>query len=240
MAAADVNHVARENNSLLVKLSDAEWERVSTHLHPVELQAGQVLYQRNDPIDFVYFPRHGCVSLIIDFTDGFQSEAGLVGSEGMVGVPLLYGLKTDIAAAIVQAPSEALRMPAARFLKELEHMPVFARYLLRYGEAMRTQAMQVSACNGHHGLEARLARCMLTLQDRYRVYDLPVTHELLAGLLCAHRPSISVAAKRLQQAGLIRYATGHLIIADRAGLERAACECYQVIRDHMHTVLGHK
>ena len=133
---------------------------------------------------------------------------------------------------------EALRMTAAAFLRELEQMPHFERQLFRYGEAMRTQAMQLAACNVHHGLDARLARCILTLQDRYQTSELPVTHEMLAGLLCAHRPSISVAAKRLQQAGLIRYSAGQIMIADRAALEGATCECYRVIRDHMHVVLG--
>jgi CRP-like cAMP-binding protein len=239
MTDTDVSNLSRTNNSLLVKVSDAEWERLRPHLHSVELGTGQILYRRHDRLDYVYFPRRGCVSLVIEFMDGFQAEAGLVGSEGMIGLPLIYGIKTDIVAAVVQAPSEALRMTAAHFSRELEHLPNFERQLLRYGEAMRAQAMQLAACNGHHGLDARLARCILTLQDRSRTSELPVTHELLAGLLCAHRPSISVAAKRLQHAGLIRYSTGQLIIADRAGLENATCECYQVIRDHMQVVTGH-
>jgi CRP-like cAMP-binding protein len=219
-------------------MSDLEWERLRPYLQPIELGTGQVLFRRNEILGHVYFPRRGCVSLVVDFIDGFQAESGLIGFEGMVGVPLIYGLKTDIVAAVVQAPSEALRITAGNFQRELEHMPQFRRLLLRYGEGMRTQAVQLAACNGHHGLDARLARCILTLHDRYSGAELPVTHERLAGLLSAHRPSVSVAAKRLQQAGLIRYAAGHLVIADRAALERAVCECYQVIRDHMHVVLG--
>lgn len=239
MTDTDSSNLSRMNNLLLAKVSDTEWQRICPHLHSIELGTGQILYRRNDRLDYVYFPKRGCVSLIIELMDGSQAEAGLVGSEGMIGLPLIYGLKIDIVAAVVQAPSEALRMSAANFSRELEHLPKFARQLLRYGETLRTQAMQLAACNGHHGLDARLARCILTLQDRSQSNELPVTHELLAGLLCAHRPSISVAARRLQHAGLIRYSAGQLIIANRPGLENATCECYQVIRDHMDVVTGH-
>ena len=231
---------SRERNSLLARMSDLEWGRLQPHCQLIEFGAGQTLYDRHETLDYVYFPQSGCVSLVIQFVDGFQAEAGLVGSEGMVGVPLIYRIRADIASAVAQAPSEAWRISAVSLLRELEHMPEFHRHLLRYSEGMRAQAMQLAACNGHHGLDARLARCILTLQDRYRSNELPVTHESLAGLLCAHRPSVSVAAKRLQQAGLIRYAAGQLMVVDRPGLEHAACECYQVIRDHLDLVVSHK
>jgi CRP-like cAMP-binding protein len=237
MAETGVSIVSRDNNALLTKVSDPEWERVRPYFHSVELGTGQVLYGRNDTLDTVYFPRRGCISLVINFDDGFQAEVGLVGAEGMVGLPLLYGIKFDIVTAVVQSPSEALRITAANFSRALENMPAFARLLSRYGEARRAQATQLAACNGHHGLDARLARCILTLQDRYRMVELPVTHELLAGLLGAHRPSISVSAKRLQHAGHIRYSAGHLKVVDRAGLEHVACECYRVIRDHVDLLL---
>ncbi len=238
MATGETAVVSRLNNSLLGKMPDAEWERIHPHLQSVQLGTGQILYGRGDTLDYAFFPRRGCVSLVVDFSDGFQAETGLVGSEGMVGIPLIYGVRTDIVAAVVQAPSEALRITAANFRRELEHMPHFARRLFRYGEGIRAQAMQLAACNGHHGLDARLSRCILLLQDRYRTNELPVTHELLAGLLCAHRPSISVAAKRLQLAGLIRYSAGQLTIADRAGLEHAACECYGMMSDHLDVVMN--
>ena len=176
--------------------------------------------------------------MIINFDDGFQADAGLIGSEGMVGAPLIHGARIDVATAVVQARGEALRLPAAAFARAMEQLPAFARLLLRYGEAMRTQALQIAACNVHHGLEARLARCLLTMRERYRTNDLPVTHEMLATLLSAHRPSVSVAAKRLQEAGLIRYAAGQMLIVDQTELEQAACECFGLMRDHTHGLLG--
>lgn len=225
-------------NSLLSRIPGREWEVLQADLRAVDLDQRTVLFERHQALEYAYFLRRGCVSLIINFDDGFQADAGLVGSEGMVGVPLIYGIKVDVATAVVQSPSEALRLPAAAFLKAMTQLPEFSRLLLRYGEAMRTQALQLAACNVHHGLEARLARCLLTLRDRYRSNDIPVTHEALAALLSAHRPSVSVAAKRLQEAGLIRYSAGQLMIIDHLGLERSVCECFGIMRDHTHALLG--
>ena len=226
-------------NSLLDRLPKEELDRLRSHLVPIELATRDILYERNEKLLHVYFPRRGCVSLVIDFDDGFQAEAGLVGSEGMVGVPLAHGIDRDIVTAVIQAPSEALRLPASVFLRELPQMPEFERLLMRYSEAMRTQAMQLAACNGHHTLDERLARCLLTLHDRLRGEDLPITQELLAALLCAHRPSVSLAIKRLRDAALIRTTSGRVGVADRVGLETACCECYQIIREHTSAVLGH-
>lgn len=207
-------------------------------LQAVNLDQRTVLFERHQKLEYAYFLRRGCVSLIINFDDGFQADAGLVGSEGLVGVPLIYGIKIDVTTAIVQSPSEALRLPAAAFLKAMAELPEFSRLLLRYGEAMRTQALQLAACNVHHGLEARLARCLLTLRERYRSNELPITHEALAALLSAHRPSVSVAAKRLQEAGLIRYSAGQMMIIDQVALEHSTCECFGMIRDHTRALLG--
>lgn len=207
-------------------------------LQAVNLDQRAVLFERHQKLGYAYFLRRGCVSLIINFDDGFQADAGLVGSEGLVGVPLIYGIKIDVTTAIVQSPSEALRLPAAAFLKAMAELPEFSRLLLRYGEAMRTQALQLAACNVHHGLEARLARCLLTLRERYRSNELPITHEALAALLSAHRPSVSVAAKRLQEAGLIRYSAGQMMIIDQVALEHSTCECFGMIRDHTRALLG--
>lgn len=226
------------NNSLLSRIPGKEWEALQPDLRPIDLEQRTVLYERHQTLDCAYFPRRGCISLIINFDDGFQADAGLIGSEGMVGAPLIHGARIDVATAVVQARGEALRLPAAAFARAMEQLPAFARLLLRYGEAMRTQALQIAACNVHHGLEARLARCLLTMRERYRTNDLPVTHEMLATLLSAHRPSVSVAAKRLQEAGLIRYAAGQMLIVDQAELEQAACECFGLMRDHTHGLLG--
>lgn len=229
--------VKHSTNSLLARISVQEWETLQPDLRAVSLAQREVLYERNEPIGHAFFPRRGCISLVINFDDGFQAEAGLVGSEGMVGVPLIYGINVDVATAMTLAPSEALRLPAAAFAKAMRQLPMFSRLMLRYGEAIRTQAMQLAACNVHHRLESRLARCLLTLRERYQMNELPVTHEMLAMLLSAHRPSVSVAAKRLQDAGVIRYSAGHVLIMDRRSLEQAACECFGLIRSHTQALL---
>ena len=227
--------IEQSDNALLAQIPKSEWDRIRFDLQPVAIETGAVLYNRQQQLDYVYFMQEGCVSLMIDFDDGFQAEAGLIGREGMVGVPLTHGIRTDIASAIVQTQSRALRLPARVFAREMAESPVFEKVVLRHAETLRVQGMQLAACNGHHGLDARLARCILNFRDRFRADDLPVTHEKLATLLSAHRPSISVAAKRLQRLGLIQYSAGHLTIEDRPGLEQAACECYKIIREHLST-----
>ena len=235
---AGQNSVPHGSNSLLSRIPGREWEILQADLQPVDLEQRRVLFERNQTLDYAYFPRRGCISLVINFDDGFQADAGLIGSEGMVGAPLIYGIKIDVATAVVQSPSEALRLPAAAFFKAMAQLAEFSQLMLRYGEALRTQALQLAACNVHHGLEARLARCLLTLRERYRSNELPITHEALAALLSAHRPSVSVAAKRLQEAGLIRYSAGQLMIVDQPGLEQSTCECFGMMRDHTRALLG--
>ncbi len=221
----------RDRNALLAGLPAAEWDRLKPLTQLVTLGARSTLHTRYQRLENAYFLLGGYVSLMIEFADGFQAETGQIGREGMVGVSLVQGATADTATATVQATGAALRVPAELFLRELPNLPALHLRTVRYAESLRGQAMQLAACNGHHGLDARLARCLLGIQDRYRVSALPITHEILATLLCAHRPSISVAAKRLQQAGLIRYAAGSLVIIDRPGLERAACECFGIMRD---------
>lgn len=237
MDAAKRSSNDRSANSLLAKIEQAEWEQLREIAEPVALQARQLLYARDQVLEHVYFLESGCISLLIDFADGFQAEAALIGSEGMVGIPLTFGLKTDNASAAVLVPSQALRIPATSFVRKMASLPGLQRVIMRYAGALRWQAMQLAACNGHHGLEARFARCVLRLQDRVRGAQLPITHEALASLLCAHRPSISVTAKRLQEAGLIQYAAGQLRVIDRAGLEGVACECYDLMRQNLSAAM---
>lgn len=217
-------------NMLLATIEKSELARLRVIGEPVALRARQLLYSRHETLEHVFFLESGCVSLLIDFADGFQAEAAMVGYDGAVGIPLTFGLKQDGASAVVLVASRALRIPAGPFTRELASLPGLQRVLARYTELLRMQTMQLAACNGHHGLDARFARCILRIQDRVHGDELPITHETLASLLCAHRPSISVTAKRLQQAGLIQYAAGQLRIVDRAGLEEVACECYEVMR----------
>lgn len=230
MALSVRDGTLKNRNLLLARSTESEWERLKTQAEHVEIAIRHVLHEPFQVLHHVYFPVRGCISQTMKFSDGFSAEVAIIGPEGMFGVPLLHGIKTDISAAVVQLKLEALRVSASIFVRELQQMPALRSLLLRYGETIRVQAMQMAACNGHHSLMARLVRSILSFQDRNSSEELPLTHDTLAILLSAHRPSVSVLVNRLKQDGLVKYSSGMLVVADRAGLESIACECYNIIR----------
>ena len=176
--------------------------------------------------------------MVAHLDEGAQAEVGLIGREGLVGVSLVNGVETAFTDAYIQAPGEALQMEAKAFQRELDTNPILLRRLLRYNEAMQAQIMQAAACNGRHPLEQRLARWILMAHDRGDSDDLPLTQEFMALMLCVQRPSITVVARLLQQAGMIRYTQGRVTVLDRAGLEATACDCYRAVRERFDQILG--
>jgi CRP-like cAMP-binding protein len=207
-------------------------------LQRVKLTLHETLIVPNKLIEAVYFVESGFVSLVATLDDGGQAEVGLVGREGLVGLPLIAGVDSAFEEAYVQAEGTALQMPAGTFRQALKDKPVMQSLLSRYGEAMRAQSIQTAACNSRHGLEQRLARWLLMAQDRLDGSDLPITQELLAVMLCVHRPSITVAAGVLQRAGIIRYRRGHITVLDRAALEATSCDCYSLVQKRFCHLLG--
>ena len=176
--------------------------------------------------------------MLAQLEDGLTAEVGLVGREGMVGLPLVFGIETAFIEAMVQAPGAALRMEASAFRHALDEHPALRTLLFRYSEFMHAQVAQTAACNGNHGLEQRLSRWLLMSHDRTNGDELPMTQEFLAMMLCVHRPSVTVAARILQRANLIRYGGGSITVLDRSGLEATACECYGMVRQHHQRLLG--
>ncbi len=158
-------------------------------------------------------------------------EIGLVGSEGMVGLPLAQGIGTSSVRTVVQGTGTALRMESAGFREALETCPALQRALHRYTHALIAQITQTAACNRFHQVEARLARWLLMASDRLQSDLIRFTHEWLADLLGVRRVGITVAASALQQRKLIQYSRGNITILDREGLKASACECYQKIKD---------
>jgi CRP-like cAMP-binding protein len=179
--------------------------------------------------------------MVAHLDDGTQAEVGLVGFEGMIGLPLVLGVDTAFTDTYMQASGSGLQMEATAFQRELEDNSALHRLLLRYSEAMHSQAMQTAACNGRHHLEQRLARWLLLAHDRTEGDVLPLTQEFLSLMLCVYRPSITIVARGLQRAGLISYgnsAKGNIIILDREALEDTACDCYKVVQERFRALLG--
>lgn len=225
-------------NWLLGGLSKEEYGRILVNLERVTLSLGEVLYHPQEPTQYIYFPDNGCVvSMLAMMEDGSTVEVGVVGSEGMVGIWVFWGVQATPYCARVQMPGTALRINADVLKRVLSDVHSLHGILLRYTHALMVQIAQNSACNRRHSLEARLARWLLVCHDRARNDDFPITHEFISEMLGVRRPGISIAAGEFQKRGLIRHYRGHITILNRAGLERVSCECYRVVREELQNYL---
>jgi CRP-like cAMP-binding protein len=228
----------RTRNRLLAALPPGDFARLWPRLERVEFPVRHTLYAAGEPITAVHFPETGWVSMLATLESGDAAEVGLIGREGMVGLPLLFGDDRALHEAMTQAGGTVLRLDAAAFREELEARPALRTLLLRYAMAFTVQVSQTAACNGRHHVEDRLARWLLMAHDRVEGDAFPMTHEFLSMMLGAHRGGISVAAGVLQKASLIQYERGQIEITDRPGLEAASCECYGLVRHEFERLLG--
>ncbi len=219
-------HKASNANSLLAALPPAEHQRLLDGLEPVTLKFGELLQEPGLPIRYVYFPVDCAISLLAT-AEG--PEVGLVGYEGMVGIPLALGVDVSSARALVQAAGTAMRMKAAHFIKAFNQCPGLQRELYRHAHAKLALARQTVACNCLHAVEARLARWLLMTSDRVRSEEFFLTQVFLARMLGVRRATVNEAAGPLQRRNLITYTRGRIRIVDRTGLEAAACRCYTQI-----------
>ena len=237
MAVFQSSHPTPKNRLLAAMPAD-DLARIWLRLEAVEFGLREIIQVPDKPITAVYFPESGWVSMMALMVDGSAAEVGLVGFDGMLGLPLLLGSDRAASEAMVQAPGTFLRLGATAFQEEQDRSPAFRKLLLRYALAFQTQVAQTAACNGRHTLDQRLARWLLTAHDRAHGDDFPMTQEFLSIMLCVHRSGVTVAARLFQQAGLIRYSNGQITVTDRAGLEAAACECHGVVVQEFQHLLG--
>lgn len=227
-------------NHLLASLPSAEHARLLPFLEPFHLVQRASLNEPGEEARYVYFPITGVVSLVTRLNDGSGVEAATVGNEGMVGLPTLL-LENRLAPieAIVQIPGSCLRISTVRFAAELPRLPFLSSLLLDYTRVLFLFVAQSTACNRRHQLIERCARWLLTSHDRTARDSFELTHESIGEMLGVRRASVTTAAGRLRDEGLIEYAQGCVRITNRAGLERRACECYGVVRK-LFEALGRK
>ena len=223
-------------NSLLAALPRKESKRLVDSMEQVVLTYGDVLYEPGEQIRHVYFPNDSIVSLLT-LVDRHQAlEVGLVGREGMVGIPLALENHVSPVRALVQGTGTAMRMKAAPFLKKFRQSPALQRELHRYAYALMAQITQTAACNRFHVIEARLARWLLMTHDRIQTNPFQLTQEFLSHMLGVRRVGVSKAARTLQRMKLISYSRGNIAILDRKSLEAACCSCYEIVRGMHDTV----
>jgi CRP-like cAMP-binding protein len=231
--AGQAVHRASIENSLLAAISGKEYERLLARLEPVTLTFGEVLYEPGEAIHHVYFPASSLVSLLTLADGHLALEVGLIGREGMVGIPLVLGHDESSVRALVQGTGTALRMTSAHFHKELRRCPLLQQELYRYIHTLMAQISQTAACNRFHVVERRLARWLLMTHDRVKSDRFRMTQEFLGHMLGVRRVGVNKAAQTLQKRKLIHYSRGDITVLDRKGLEGAACQCYEVVKD-MH------
>lgn len=225
-------------NQLLAALPKDEYERLLPNLEPVRLPKGEVIYEAGDTVGYTYFLRTGIVSFLCATGDGATIEIGLVGNEGIVGIPVILRVNRAAYRSIVLMPVDALRIKAEALKREFNRGGQLQDLLLRYTHAALTQIAQSVLCNRFHKSDKRLARWLLTAHDRVRSETVNLTQECLAHLLGTSRTNVSMVANPLQDAGLIRYKRGRITVLDRKGLEAASCECYRIIKDEITLFLA--
>lgn len=227
------------HNVILCSLPDKEFSLLRPHLEPVDLPQYLILEEPGQKIEYAHFVDQGMTSLVALSRDGRSVEVGIVGKEGMVGMSLIAGLRQGTFRAIMQMTGSGVRVRSDVFQDVLLSAPTLRSELSRFALMHGMQVAQIAACNRLHEVEQRLARWLLMCQDRFDRQALPLTHEFLAQMLGTGRPSVSLAAGALENAGLIENLRGSVKILNRKSLEDVACECYGVIQ-HFNGGLGLK
>jgi CRP-like cAMP-binding protein len=216
-------------NTILRGLPRTENARVFSSLEFVRLRLHQVLHETAEVIKSGYFLNDGMCSVLTVQPDGESVEVGLIGKEGFVGLPVIFGFKTSALRIITQGDGTAYRMDVGILQSLLPQCPALERQLQRYSMILGIQSTQLAACNRLHDVDERLARWLLMSHERIGSTTLPLTQEFLAQMLGTRRSTVSVAASILQKAGMISYTRGNVTILNKSKLEAATCDCYQII-----------
>lgn len=226
-------------NLMLAGLGPSDWETLSPGLELVRLRAGQLLSDSGQRIRHVYFPKSAVVALSSLTPGGESLEIAVVGHEGLIGLPVLTGGDTMPYRIEVRCTGFAYRLPAADMREAFRRLPVLRQSCLLYMQALLTQVAQTAVCNRHHSLQEQMCRWLLLTLDRMSVDELAITQQGIADALGVRREGVAVAMGRLSDLGMIRHSRGRIAEFDRKGLERLACDCYQLVRDEYARLLCH-
>ncbi|KLK89584.1 Crp/Fnr family transcriptional regulator [Microvirga vignae] len=224
-------------NGLLAALEGEDFALLEPYLEMVDLFRGQVLYDTGSTMSHVYFPHDAVISLINPLENGTTTEVAVFGREGVLGLLSAFVTREAFGRYVVQIAGTASRISIERLNEVRNARPKLRQLVMNYGEAFMAQTFQRVSCNAVHPVEARCCRWLLRMQDRVGRDTLPLTHEFLAEMLGVQRSTVSTVLHSLQTAGLIRQGRGSITVANRVGLEGAACECYGKIRRVYHRLL---
>ena len=219
------------SNRLLAALPRKDYQKLLRVLEPVKLVYEGVLYEAHEPIRHVYFPLDCFVSMLTTVDGGRAAEVGLIGPEGMVGLPAALGVAVSPFRAVVQGGGTAMRIKIADFRREFRESAALRRELFRFTHLLMIQIAQTAACNRFHVVQQRMARWLLMTRDRVNSNEFRITQQFLALMLGVRRVGVNVAARSLQERKLIGYRRGIVTILDHKGLADAACGCYKTVKD---------
>jgi CRP-like cAMP-binding protein len=207
-------------------------EHLGPHLSEIRIQQGDLLEEPGRALDAVYFPQSGMISLIVQMPEDTAVEVAAVGLEGAVGMAVGLGSRNSFICALVQVSGTCIRIPASRFQAAANLSPGIRKLIVRYAELQLGQIQQTAACNALHPLSQRLCRWLLQTSDKTGSDIIPFTHEFLSRMLGVRRSSLSQMAAKLQDAKIIQTHRGQIKLLKRDELEKCACVCYQIIRQH--------
>ncbi len=225
-------------NFLLASLEESEAKRVFSKLDRVSLDLGHVIYEAGEKLEFAYFPTTCIVSLLYIMEDGGTAEIGIIGNDGLLGVPLFLGGDSTSSRAVIQSAGDAYRIKPKDLIEEFKRAGRFQDLLLRYTQALMTQISQTAVCNRLHAVEQQLCRWLLLSHDRLNSDRLVMTHDLISNMLGVRREGVTLAAKKLAIRKLIKNTRGTIEVIDRQGLEDASCECYEIVNSEYNRLLG--
>ena len=228
----------RQENHLLARLPDAEWEFWQAQLEPVEMSLGHVLYEVGTTLTHIYFPTSAIVSLLYVMENGASAGIAVVGHEGIVGVSLFMGNESTASRAVVQNAGIGFKLKANLILEKFDWTGPAQQLILSYTEALITQMSQTATCNRSHTLDQQFCRWLLLSLDRSISPELIVTQDLIAKILGTRRDNINEIMSNLQKVGLISFDKSHTKVLDRARLEKRVCKCYFAIKKEYDRLLS--
>ena len=222
-------------NRMLHALSAEERARLLPSMQRVSLALGQVIHEPGTRLDHAYLPTTSSMSSIYTTQEGATAQMALIGNEGVAGIELFLDHNTAHYRTVVQIAGEAIKAPAKPLQAEFARGGLFQRAILRYSHSLLAQLAQTAVCNRLHSVEQRLCRWLLECDDRVNGNQIQITQENIANMMGVRREGVTLAAGRLQDAGLIQYSRGHIHILDRQGLEVIGCECYRVVEQEVNS-----
>jgi CRP-like cAMP-binding protein len=225
------------SNRLLGALETASRERIDPHLEPITLRLGAVVCEAGGVLKHAYFPQGNVLSLLTVLENGSAIETANIGREGAFGLFAAMYSRVSFNRCLVQLEGDMVRCPIELLQTEFKHSEHVRDLFVSYSETLLSQVQQTVACNAMHTTEERMCRWLLMMHDRANGEALPYTHEFLSSMLGANRKSVTLAALSMQSAGLISYRRGRIQVLDRPGLEKAACECYAIVKERFDAFL---